>query len=700
MSIQKNNIVATCIALLCSLCLFGAILFVECNANRSAFTLQDIRIWRFVVITVVAVAIFNYLASNTSKKLQTLFDMRWPIAIGLFVTCVLLDLNGSSLGLLSELCGGQNEPLAGTSRPIRSDEWMIFTPMSISQCTTDGGVFSYFQNSFRSVSTDMYLVYGQPVYDPAIIFRPFQLGYLFLGPSRGLSFFWCGRMIFLFFVSLEFSYRVLQSKAKLLHFVYACMVAFSGIVQWWFAVNGLVEMLLFGQLALIWLNSYMDTCKKGARVLYALGIGWCLSVFLLTLYPAWEIPLGYIFLAFLIGLFIHKGYASRLSRFDLIPCLLCFGFVALSIFYVICIKSWETVEIVSGTAYPGDRLYLGGSDGSLLFAYLFNPIMPFNSHAVEAINSNACESATFYTAFPLCVIYPACILVKKRGRDAIIVALLVACIIVCLYGCLGVSEPIAEFTLLGKSTSYRILQIVGYAFVLLLFYSLSSEMKLGRKTQLATIGASLAIIAFALVFYFGNMRKAYIVIAFLLVAAFSIAVYFAANRIRMRDSSCTLVAVCILCGLFVNPLTTGIQGYLETPLAQGIQSTSTENDVWAIVDADAATNNVPPSLGRRTLNSTNTYPQLDTWHRIDPESKYEEIYNRYANILIHLKDEGPAEFELKAQDSFKVNLTIDDLRKLGVTKVLTTSEAFATTPPFSTVAVGEHTSYKIYDISR
>lgn len=45
----------------------------------------------------------------------------------------------------------------------------------------------------------------------------------------------------------------------------AFLVAFAPVVQWWFAINGLVEMLVFGQLSVLLLQKYMTDTRTWVR---------------------------------------------------------------------------------------------------------------------------------------------------------------------------------------------------------------------------------------------------------------------------------------------------------------------------------------------------------------------------------------------------------------------------------------------------
>ena len=65
---------------------------------------------------------------------KQLFYYRYLIGIIIFMICVGLELHGSSLNIwLQWLPGGQqnNELIFGKLRAIRSDEWAVFTPLTL-----------------------------------------------------------------------------------------------------------------------------------------------------------------------------------------------------------------------------------------------------------------------------------------------------------------------------------------------------------------------------------------------------------------------------------------------------------------------------------------------------------------------------------------------------------------------------------------
>ena len=187
-----------------------------------------------------------------------IYQYRYYIAVIVFLLCVIFEISGSSIGAWQDFIpidGIEDGVILGKSRMIRTDEWAVLSPMTFSQFF-DG--FHYFSDIIRADKTDVFMVYGLPVLNIMQLFRPFQIGFLFLGMAKGLSFFWCGRWIALFMVTFEFL-MLLTKKNKLLSFVGATMITLAPIVQWWFAINGIVEIFVFGELAILLLHQYMNT---------------------------------------------------------------------------------------------------------------------------------------------------------------------------------------------------------------------------------------------------------------------------------------------------------------------------------------------------------------------------------------------------------------------------------------------------------
>ena len=143
-----------------------------------------------------------------------------------------------------------------------------------------------------------------PVKDILILARPFNIGYLLLGEEYGLSFYWYGRLIALLLVTFEMM-MLLTNKKKLLSLAGAILITGSPLVSWFYS-NYIVDLLISGQLALLLFNNYLETKNNKLKILYSILLGLSFSWFALTIYPAWQIPLGYMYLMIAIYLFIKN----------------------------------------------------------------------------------------------------------------------------------------------------------------------------------------------------------------------------------------------------------------------------------------------------------------------------------------------------------------------------------------------------------
>ncbi len=106
--------------------------------------------------------------------------------------------------------------------------------------------------------------------------------------------------------------------------------------------------------------------------------------------------------------------------------------------------------------------------------------------------------------------------------------------------------------------------------------------------------------------------------------------------------------------------------------AIGNISYTNHNAIWMVVSDNYVINNVPIMVGARTINSTNTYPNLELWEKIDEGGAHKDIYNRYAHILMNVTNDNTS-FELVEKDPpdmVIINVNRGDLSKLGVNYIL------------------------------
>lgn len=639
------------------------------------------------------------------KLTGIVYKYRFWISGILLILLVFFEIHGSSIlywqNYLSNLTNIY-EPLIGISRGIRSDEWAVNTPMLLSQYYNNSGLFPYFSETIRGTLTDTFIIYGQPVRDVAIFFRPFHWGYLLLSPAKGLSFFWISRVIALFLVSFEFG-MILTQKSKLLSLIYALLITWSPVVQWWFAINGLVEMLVFGQLALIMITLYMNNQNYYKRSLYALVVLICAGGYILTFYPAWQVPLAYVFLVLFIGVVLENRKHFHWNKKDVGIGLGLILFLSIGMIYILA-KSGGTISSVMNTVYPGGSAETGGNQFSRLFLYPGNLFFAFSR---ELTYANFCELAVYFDFFPMGIILTGWVLFKQKKADIFLILMLLANTALILWCLFSWPEWLAKATLLSYSKPVRAFLAVGFLNILLLIKALvlfeggfSKWIKVG-----AALLMSVVITLLSRELYEGYLDlKMSILILFLLFGSFY--VILSGNKDWARKALLVIsLAIVFVAGLFVNPVVSGLDAVYQQNLIKKIQQiNSADNGLW-IVDSGAEIGfpiiNLPLMAGAPTINSTNVYPVLERWHLLDPDGSEEDIYNRYAHISMNLTNtNSETNFVLKSPDLFEVNLNIADLEKLEVSYVFSKRDlSTLSNEEVSLVELADENGFKIYTVN-
>lgn len=624
----------------------------------------------------VSFCVFFVLGIIVSRLPWTFWDKvykyRYVIGIIVLAFCVLFSLSGSSLSywnlILNPGSSAADVTTFRTANPFRSDEFAVNSVLAIAQGENVAQDYPYFSDIVRGTSTDMFIVYGQPVKSFAAIFRPFQLGYLFLGTSRGLSFFWCARLIALILVSFEFGMKLTNQKKKWA-LMYTLFISFSPIVQWWFAINGLVEMLVFGQLCVLMLNAYMRNNNRKKRILYSLLFFWSGGCYILVFYPAWQVCLGYLFLCLFIVTVIDNRKVFKWKTKTDLPIILITFLIVFSLLGIILYRSADTISAVMNTAYPGKRVSTERFNLLELFAYGYNLFLPF-------VEPDGVVSWTFIDMFPLGIILSIYVMIRNKKADKYLIGLLLTfLILILLYTC-PVPVFILKITLLSQVPAMRIILCFGMINILLLFRSVSLMTKPLNLWATLTVSAVYSFVVCILTkkllsaFELSNVMLVVIFIIFMTGAL----VFLLKDKHYMNTTLCVLFGtVLAVCGFMVNPIQKGLDFIFENETVKTVREIAKEDKTgkWIVDTGAFPSNNIPLLAGASTITCTNVYPQTDTWKKIDKNGEYEEIYNRYAHILAQIvPSESESSFELIQADYMKVNISVSDLEVLDVKYVL------------------------------
>lgn len=599
---------------------------------------------------------------------------RYLIGLAVLVLCVLLEISGSSISMYGESLGldvNARGLLFGTGRGIRMDEWATNTPMALSQYAND---FGYFTDILRGTQTDAFIVYGQPVADLAVLFRPFHWGYLFLSPAKGLSFFWCGRLIALFLVSFEMG-MLITKKDKFWSFLLAVLLSFAPVVQWWFAINGLVEMLVFGQMFILMTHRFLVTRKWYVKLAAAVAGAICGGGYVLVFYPAWQVPFGYMFLGLFVWIVLEYRHLWRPKWKTDGVCAAVFLVILAGGLAYILLKSQDAVLAVLNTVYPGSRLETGG--GCLLQPLQYGGNL-FFSLISDNLPGILCEMAVFYDFAPLGLLLALWVIFGEKKRDRLLVILTIVCAGLWIYAAVPVPEILAKVTLLSFSQAGRTAQVIGFANLILLVRAVVlMEKKPGRPVAFLLAALLAAVLGIV------NHRIYEAYLPPLMLAAVGAALFAGAYLVlRWRTPYIRVLLGIFVCGILfysgglANPVQKGLDVVYETDLMQEIRKITADDPEgkWICDLTGYPMNNYAIMGGAPTIDSINVYPDLERWGMFDPDGRQEDVYNRYAHIDTEITEEETHFQPGALADGFKVYINKGDLSKLDVSYILTNRE--------------------------
>lgn len=627
------------------------------------------------IFAMIGLFILTFLLLLSNRTAEIVFKYRYVIAILLFFICVVIGIHGSSLGCFNRIFGIMNSDVKmGTTREIRSDEWATFTPMTFSQYYNPEGAFSYFNSIVRGESTDVFIEYGQPVASALILYKPFYIGYILFPIANGLAFFWCGRLIVLFLVSFEFA-RLITKDNRKLSLMFALALVFAPAVQWWFAINGFVEMLIDIQLAIIMFHKFMICKNSKKRVLYTAVIVWCAGSYILTMYPAWMISLAYVLLGLIIWIIIKDRKEFEFHKIDVLTIAVGLLVLALSMGYVF-FKSSETIHVMMNTAYPGNRFETGGDLAEWMTNYIF-PM--WYSIGGRCPFLNPCEASFFIDFFPLNYILFFYLLTKKK-TNSLLWILLVLSIFFGVWCVWGFPTFLAKVTFMSLVLRQRAIDVFCLVNLLMLFVETSIIREEKYKSIILTIISLIGVMLVAVEsihLYPNFLTTGQVVATFIVFALITIGFVLPFERLQ-KTWIWLFAALMFISGAFVNPVCVGVE---TTTNLQPLLSAQHVNEkdpgkLWAVMDDSYPWTEALLIKGIKTINSTNVYPDLDRWKLIDEDAKYEDVYNRYAHVNMYLveDDYDGDKFELPFLDQIKINVKYEDLKSLDISYIFTRTD--------------------------
>ncbi len=441
---------------------------------------------------------------------------------------------------------------------------------------------------------------------------------------------------------------------------------------WWFATNGIAEIFIYGELALILLHKYLNTDSFKVRLFCLFFAMICAGGYIFILYPAFQIPMFFVFAMLAIYIIWENRKNVKISRKDIISIIITILiFIGLITYFFIMSK--DTINIVLNTVYPGSRVETGGGALRKYVSYIDNIFLPYKEKGLVTYD---CKEAVMFSLFPLGLIFSISLMIKNKKLDLFTILLLVPYIIILIFCTFKLPVWFVKITLLSYSTPQRAVIVLGFIDILLLLRTLSKEEK-APKVYIALIIAF--IVSAVLVFVCKTLNPNYvgkILAGILFIMCFYL--FFFAIEYNTKYGkylfSIGIIGTMIISGATINPINSGMNVITDSPILQAAKAINEEEKgVWLADALPFPCQNYLEMAGCSVINATNIYPNLDLWKSLDKNNKYEDVYNRYAHVYMEVINEKDIveKFVLESKDKIKVYITPEELRQMNIKYIFT-----------------------------
>lgn len=619
---------------------------------------------------------YKKIKEKTLLILNFFFDKRYYIGGFAFIILVAFGIHGSSINIYDNYIQPNikvesTEPLLGKNRPIRSDEWAVSSPVTLSQIPNNMEENSDILNASEKNVT-MYP--KTPAKSLVTLASPNLLGYLFLPPTQAFAFSWWFGYFFLFFCTLELL-MLLTKKNKLFSTLGAIMITFAPAVQWWEAWN----IIAYGEFAIILFHYFLKSKKLYKQILLALTIGLAGCCYIMCLYPAWQVPYAYVFLVLAIWVIIQNKQYCSVKKFAILFASI-IGMIAIIIIPTI-IKSSENIYLTTHTVYPGARVSTGGDDRANLFDYYNNLFLPFKT------SDNSSATSQFISLFPLPIIMSIYYWFsdrKSKSKDFLLISLTILSILLCIWNFIPLPAWLTKITLLSVSLPRRTVNVVEFISVVLLIYCLSkyqTNKRLDFRTSYQNLIIAIFLTSFGVYIAYHHslyVGPGYFTLKMVLIdLLLFIPISFLLLNNHKKGNVVALLSLSLITfisGFVVHPLSKGLSVLYDKPVAQEIRKIedSDSEAKWLSVGTDFPVNNYLITTGANVINSTNYFPNNSLWETLDLENE-NEIYNRYSHMFVNLTKENSS-LSLISYDYISLNLNNNDICKLDVNYIYTINQ--------------------------
>jgi hypothetical protein len=562
----------------------------------------------------------------------------------LLIVLVGFGITGSSTGVLHNDLGVGADPdlIAGTPQTIRSDEWFVQTSWTISQVEQGLPI----ENESFPGGMDATVQHDLPSRDWSVAFRPHLLGFFFLPLDNAMALKWWLPGFALMAVVYLFVLTMLPRR-PVAAAAMAVGMFFAPFVQWWYlsATMWTIAWTFVVMATALWL---LRSDRILPRVVLPAVSGYLTVTMGMGIYVPFIVPAVLVALAFVVGVVVASRYGRAADAFRhrltrMIP-LVVVGVAGVATLVVWILTRLDTIEGFVGTVYPGERLQPTGAGTLQTLAAMFSAPFTGGLAAGSPFDANQSEASTFFLVSLFLIVPLAWLLVRdRRARektDWLIVALLGLLALLVAFVFVPGWDAVAHALFLDRTTVGRARLAFGLL-SLVMFVVLAR--RLDERTEQESpvrwpgwVAGALALGSIAAVALVLRVLEApllsssrmWIVVGVLAVAS----VVFVSRGAATVASLCFLGAS-LLGSAGVNPVYHGVWDTNRTELVQQMKEISAdEPGQWVGVGSTYLPTVVLVQSGLESFNGFQSSPAEEMWGEIDPTGRYEDVWNRLANV--------------------------------------------------------------------
>lgn len=599
------------------------------------------------------------------KIVDFIIEKRYLIALICLALFTVFGITGSSMGAITNwiLEPEKANNLIGTYKFIRSDEYGVDTLFTVGQLNNG---FARISNLIANGKTDMFFTIYVPIKSLLMLFRIYNIGYLIPGLYIGFSFSGSFKLIASLLITFEF-FQIVTNRKKYLSFVGTILVIGSSFIAWWF--REAIEIIAFGELTLIALDKFMNSKEPKWKAIWSAVFVYSLISYIMTLYPAWIISFGYVFLALAIWIIIKnfKNYKENNfnKKIDII-CLACILICIVTILGVFYVTSREAITAIMNTSYPGARQETGGHGIKYLFSYLYSFMLPFRQ------DFDTMEFASFMSFFPVPLIIGLIYLYKKEKHGEFILPMLIVMVLEIVWCLSGIPGVFGKITLLSQVPVERCSVAIGLASIYLYIYMFANiDERVLKQTHSGYIVLAILVALFFIEVPTVLNTKGNLYIFVMIEALGGFLLLNIGDKNYQKLFLGFAVIISLISSVFVNPISIGIKPITETDFAKFVQKEVQKNpeSVWIVENTDMVVSNYLVAQGAKTVSATQTYPSKEFWSKVLDKNveKDKDIWNRYSHIRVKfIENEKDSYVELASNDHINLYITPNKLKELNV----------------------------------